>query len=369
MSELYIGMISGTSMDGIDAALVDCSTDQPRLVDHYSHDIPVTLREQIYRLAHNDQIDLQQLGETDAQLGETFGEAAMGLLKKTGHKAADIRAIGSHGQTIWHQPKGRYRFSMQIGDANRIAFQTHITTVTDFRRKDMAAGGEGAPLAPALHKVLFHSPQENRAVLNIGGISNLTYLPADRQRKSLGFDCGPGNVLMDAWISQHLSQAFDHHGSWAASATADDSLVGQLMQDPYLQQPPPKSTGREHYHMQWLNQQLKNFEHLTAETVQASLCEFTVASIKQALELFLPPLDSLIVCGGGSHNRHLMQRLQSSMPETPVASSEQFGLHPDWVEAVAFAWFAQQTLLGHSLDLKDITGAGENRVAGAIYPA
>ena len=201
MSDLYIGLISGTSMDGIDAALVDLSNNTINLIAHHNHAIPQTLRDQLIKLAQNTQVDLNTLGATDAELGDVFARAAQALIDKTEFSNKDIAAIGSHGQTIWHNPDIEHKFSLQIGDANRIAYHTKITTVADFRRKDMAAGGEGAPLAPALHQALFRSDDENRAILNIGGISNLTYLPRNAQEKCIGFDCGPGNVLMDTWIA------------------------------------------------------------------------------------------------------------------------------------------------------------------------
>jgi anhydro-N-acetylmuramic acid kinase len=370
MTELFIGLISGTSMDGIDAALVDCSDEKPRLLDHLSHPIPAPLRQRIFQLAHNQNIDLNLLGETDAELGEVFADAANRLLQQAGQSAAGIRAIGCHGQTIWHNPGSRHKFTLQIGDANRITYRTGITTVADFRRKDMAAGGEGAPLAPALHRAIFSSDRENRGVLNIGGIANLSYLPASRDEHCFGFDCGPGNVLMDHWISQQQSLPFDRDGAWAASARASDELVSALMrEDSYLAAPPPKSTGREHYHLQWLTEQLRPFSQLAPETIQASLAEFTAQSISQALRQHLANIETLIVCGGGTHNSHLMGLLQQHNPQLQVASSEQFGLHPDWVEAVAFAWLAKQALLGQVTDLRHITGARKNVVLGAIYPA
>lgn len=356
-------------MDGIDAALVDFNEHPLRLLEHISYPLPPPLRQNIFHLAQNSNPDLNLLGETDARVGEVFADAANALLDKSNRKAVDIRAIGSHGQTIWHNPDTTYRFSLQIGDANRIAYRTGITTVADFRRRDMAAGGQGAPLAPAFHRAIFTDPKENRAVVNIGGIANITWLPAGGDGKIIGFDCGPANVLMDHWISEHHHQSYDRNGSWAASAEADEGLVAHLMQDAYLHREPPKSTGREHYHLVWLRQQLRDFGHLPTEVVQASLCEFTARSIHHALTRYLPALDRLIVCGGGAHNIELMRRLKASDPRLEVDSSEDHGLHPDWVEAVAFAWLAKQTLEHRAVDLKDITGARENVILGAIYPA
>ncbi len=371
MADLFIGLISGTSMDGIDAALVEFSKRGFQLLGQRSHDIPDELRQNIFRLAHNDRPDLNLLGETDAQLGEVFADAAVTLIKQAGLSPEAIRAIGSHGQTIWHNPDCAFPFSLQIGDANRIVYKTGITTVADFRRRNMAAGGEGAPLAPAFHQAVFTDTRENRAIVNIGGIANVTYLPSrdNKNKKCFGFDCGPGNVLMDHWINLHRKQRFDKNGDWAKSGRTTDELLKRLMQDEYLQRPPPKSTGREHYHMHWLNRQLQGFEDLPTDAVQASLCEFTALSISRAITDFLPAIDRIMVCGGGAHNKYLMERLQRHQDTIPVDSTETHGLHPDWVEAAAFAWLAKQALEGRKTDLANITGARENQVLGAIYPA
>ena len=258
---------------------------------------------------------------------------------------------------------------MQIGDANRIAFKTGITTVADFRRKDLAAGGEGAPLTPAFHKLAFSSNEEDRAVLNIGGISNITCLPSDNNQPCFGFDTGPGNMLMDSWTDKHHNQPYDKNGEWAASVAPDSGLVNLLLNDPFIQQSPPKSTGREHYNLGWLDKQLEQFPGLDAPTIQASLCAFTVQSIRLAIEKFTPGIKSLIVCGGGVHNLHLMHSLDSALPGIQVSSSEEYGLHPDWIEATAFAWLAKQTLEGRPGNLPEVTGASSPLVLGAIYPA
>ena len=369
MSELYIGLMSGTSMDGIDAALVELSNNQFKLVGTHSHPLPADLKFTLQQLALDQPgTSIDQLGEADAELGELFADATNHLLKIHHYQASDVIAIGCHGQTIRHRPDLKYPFSLQIGDANRIAHRTGITTISDFRRRDIAAGGEGAPLAPAFHKAFFSSTTETRGVLNIGGIANITYLPSDPAQLCSGFDTGPGNMLMDSWIQKHQQEEFDRDGRWAASGQLDHPLIKQLMNDPYLQQTPPKSTGREHYHLKWLEQQLENFNDLKAENVQASLCEFTCLSIQQALQLYAPDIQQLIVCGGGVHNQHLMRRLQSLNPDIPVNSSEHFGLDPDWVEAVAFAWLARQTLTGQSGNLPEVTGADKAVILGAIHP-
>ncbi|VAW69813.1 Anhydro-N-acetylmuramic acid kinase [hydrothermal vent metagenome] len=371
MSDFYIGLMSGTSMDGIDAALVEFSQDKINLVAHHSHNIPPALKEKLKLLALDaPEASIDLLGEADTELGIIFADAVKTLLKHSGIKAEQITATGSHGQTIRHRPDLKNTFSIQIADANRISYLTGITTVADFRRKDMAAGGEGAPLAPAFHQQVFHSTKENRAVLNIGGISNITFLPADTSQACFGFDTGPGNTLMDGWIQKHQNHAFDNNGDWAASATADNELVKQLMQDSFVLAKPPKSTGREHYNLSWLEQQLTDFKHLNTAQVQSSLCQFTCDSIVYGIQHELPDIDTLIVCGGGAHNRHLIELLSHKLKENRIKteSSESFGVSPDWVEAIAFAWLARQTISRLPGNIPAVTGAERDVVLGAIYP-
>jgi len=358
-------------MDGIDAALVEFKNKQIKLVGSHSHPVPQTLKKQLQLLSLNSpEASLDILGEADTHLGIVFADAVKSLLNKTGYKAQQITAIGSHGQTIRHRPDLKNSFSMQIGDANRISYLSGITTVADFRRKDMAAGGEGAPLAPAFHQQVFHAETENRAVLNIGGISNITFLPADKKHNSFGFDTGPGNMLMDAWIQQQQNKDYDESGLWAASNIADASLVKQLMQDAFILNTPPKSTGREHYHLDWLNQQLEKIDsHLDAGQIQASLCQFTCDSIIYAIEKHLPEIDTLIVCGGGVHNTNLINQLAEKLTSARLASSEEYGTPPDWVEAIAFAWLARQTVNRQAGNLPAVTGACQALVLGAIFPA
>jgi len=369
MTELYAGLMSGTSMDGIDAVLVRFNGSQIKLIASHSHSIPADLKAKLSLLSLNSESStIDMLGEADAELGDLFADAINKLLSNAGIQANQVTGIGSHGQTIRHRPDLANRFTMQIGDANKISYKTGITTVADFRRKDMAANGEGAPLAPAFHQHVFHSDNENRAVLNIGGISNLSYLPKDKTQDCFGFDCGPGNILMDAWIQRHQQQAFDKNGEWAASTDADQNFVAQLMRDFFIRQQPPKSTGKEHYNLDWLEQQ-NGFKQLTAAQVQASLCQFTCHSIVYAIKNFLPGLNRLIVCGGGAHNTQLMSLLNHRLPEINIESSEIHGIHPDWVEAIAFAWLAKKTLNKESGNLPAVTGANRAIILGAIYPA
>lgn len=368
MPEYYIGLMSGTSMDGIDAALVEFNGKHIKLIASHSHHIPQALKEKLQILALDAPgASLDMLGEADTELGSVFADATNTLLKLANFRAEQITAIGSHGQTVRHRPDLKNSFSMQIGDANKISYLTGITTVADFRRKDMAAGGEGAPLAPRFHQQVFHSDDENRAILNIGGIANITYLPSQATSNSFGFDTGPGNTLMDAWIQKHRHKNYDNNGMWSASATADQQLVNHLMLDAFVNSKPPRSTGREHYNLNWLAQQLKNFSHLDAGQVQASLCQFTCNSIVHAIEEHLPETHSLIVCGGGVHNAHLMNQLSEKLARIRVTSSDDFGIHPDWVEAIAFAWLARQTINKKPGNLPMVTGARQETVLGAVY--
>lgn len=374
MRELYVGLMSGTSMDGIDAALVEFDQHHIELRASHSQPIPPALKHKLQLLSLDAaEASIDMLGEADTELGQLFATATLQLLQSADTATSDIAAIGCHGQTIRHRPDLEHRFSLQIGDANQITHLTGITTVNDFRRRDIAAGGEGAPLAPAFHQQVFTSPEENRAVLNIGGICNLTYLPAhtngDTNSSCFGFDCGPGNGLMDAWVQLHKQQAYDASGQWAASSTADPALLAQLMSDPFLQQPPPKSTGKEHYHLDWLQQQLATVSELPPEKVQATLNQFTCESVATAVKQYLPSIKRLIMCGGGVHNSHLFNGLQRCLPDIHIESSEQHGVHPDWVEAMAFAWLARQTLLGLPGNLPAVTGADRQLVLGSITPA
>lgn len=370
MPELYIGLMSGTSMDGIDAALVDFKDNQIRLVDSYSHSIPKSLKEKLKLLSLDaPEASIDMLGEADTELGLVFAEAVNLLISKAGITSKQVIAIGSHGQTIRHQPNIKNSFSLQIGDANRISYTTGITTVADFRRKDMAADGEGAPLAPAFHQQVFHSDSENRAILNIGGISNITFLPADSNQPSFGFDTGPGNILMDAWIHKHKNKNFDADGQWASSTDADTNLARLLMQDSFISSPPPKSTGREHYNLDWLQHQLDQTPQLKPDLVQATLNQFTRDSIAYAISNHLPDISRLIICGGGAHNHYLISQLSAQLTGIKVETSDTHGIHPDWVEAIAFAWLARQTINKIPGNMPSVTGAKQAVILGAVYPA
>lgn len=372
-SELYIGLISGTSADAIDAALVDFTTASPCLVAHHNEPLDVSTKATIHQLAHPGADEIDRLGDLDHKLGMAFAQAANRLIEKAGLRPGDIVAIGSHGQTLRHRPPGNGKtepFTLQVADPNLIAHHTGITTVADFRRRDMAAGGHGAPLVPALHQALFHSDCIDRAVINIGGVANVTWLPASGA--TIGFDTGPGNNLMDAWIQKTLGRAFDTDGQWAASGTPNDSLLRVLLAHPFFRSAPPKSTGPEEFHLSWLDECLLQLEEtLKPEDVQATLLSLTARTIADSLSPLLAQggASEMYLCGGGAHNSQLREALSARLPGTSVGQTDALGLPADWVEAVAFAWMAKQTLRGLTSNLPAVTGASAPQVLGGIYPA
>ncbi len=370
MSAYYIGLMSGTSVDGIDAALVDFGVSPPALLAARTIAWPDRLRQQISDTIENhQQLSLETLGRLDSAIGTELAAAASAVLEQTSLDCGKITAIGSHGQTLFHAPDGSTGFSMQAGDPNRIAEKTGITTVADFRRRDIAAGGQGAPLVPAFHQTLFQQSDCNRAILNIGGMANLTLLPAGGDAVT-GFDTGPGNILLDSWYRVHHGSGFDRGGQWSAGGQLQQSLLDELLAHPYFPQNPPKSTGRETFCLHWLQELLDRSGHrkIDARDVQRTLVEFTAVSVTLALQHYAADTEQVLVCGGGIHNRFLMQRLTGLLSPRPVESTEKYGLHPDWVEAVAFAWLAKQTLEGMAGNLPAVTGARHPVVLGAIYP-
>lgn len=364
-STLYIGLMSGTSLDGIDAALVDFK-DGARLLARGHRPLPADLTSALLALSQsNAPVSLELIGQLETTLGKAFAEAVNALCAAHGIAPGQIRAIGSHGQTVRHDPNGALPYTLQLGDANLIAELTGITTVADFRRRDVAAGGQGAPLVPAFHKAVFAQPGEDRAVLNIGGIANVTLLLHDGTVG--GFDTGPGNGLMDAWCRRHWDIAFDDGGRRAAAGAIDAELLERLLLDPWLQLPPPKSTGRDYFQLDWLDDQLQGL-HSSPESVLHTLNAFTARSIADALSMagFAP--QSVLVCGGGVHNALLMRHLQELL-SCPVRSTGALGIDPDYVEAMAFAWLAKQCLDGQPGNVTDVTGAAGPRILGAIYQA
>lgn len=362
-SELYIGMISGTSRDGVDLALVDLEEGRPDLLMARCVVYPKALRKGIDQLIEAGQRPAPgQADELDRQLGHFYARIANDLIKEAGLESRDLEAIGSHGQTVWHQPGGPDPVSLQLGDGRIMARVTGIAVVTDFRSADIAAGGEGAPLAPLLHQALFSSPLECRAVLNLGGIANLSLL--DQQQPLIGFDCGPANCLMDLWVRQHTGAEFDDAGSWAAGGAVIGALLGRFLDDGYFARTPPKSTGLEYFNHTWLADRLEGI-NARPRDIQRTLAELTVQSVADALHM-AGGAERLLVCGGGVHNRFLMARLADVLEGCEVESTRGLGMHPDWVEASLFAWLARERLARRPLDTRSITGADKPVLLGAI---
>ncbi len=366
--DLLVGLMSGTSMDAIDAVLVRVGTRDFELLACHEHPIPPTLREQIHTLSHPGEQEIHGLGQLDRQLGEYFADATRLLLSQSGTPAEQVRAIGSHGQTVRHHPPsvtapGEPAYTLQIGDPNIIAERTGITTVADFRRRDLAAGGEGAPLVPAFHDFLFADAQKRRAVVNIGGIANASLL---LDGEVSGFDTGPGNTLLDHWIFRHRGEHYDPLGAWSAEGEVDSGLLAALAAHPYLALPSPKSTGKEAFNLDWLDQVLAGLPAISPQDVQATLAEFAALSITESLAGFA--LDDVYVCGGGASNTDLMRRLYQRLSPVYLGTTAELGCDPAWVEAAAFAWLAWRTLQGLPGNVPAVTGAGGPRVLGAIFP-
>ena len=361
---LYIGLISGTSVDGVDCVLVDFSENTPKIVSTHFQPSPEELRNEVLKVCAGAPLSLEQLGTLDIKIGHFFAAAVNELLALSNTLPRDIAAIGSHGQTVWHKPNGAYPFSMQLGDANSIAYLTNIKTVADFRRMDVAAGGQGAPLAPLLHQDIFYCATTDRAVVNIGGISNITCLPASG--KNLAFDTGPGNVLMDYWIGKHKHQRYDENGDWAMTGQIVSALLDRFLAEPYLKLPHPKSTGRELFNGDWLEKQLSEFSEIAPADVQATLLEFTATTVACDIGLQIQP-SALYVCGGGAHNTALIASLARKLANCKVDSTAALGVHPDWVEAVAFAWMARERMLGRLIDTAAFTGAARPVALGGVY--
>ena len=362
---LYLGLISGTSADGIDAALVRFEP-QLNVIAAHTAAYSDALRKRVLALATRDAaIALDDFGRLDVEIGAAFGAAARSLLRAAGIDPAAVVAIGSHGQTVCHRPDGAHPFSLQIGDPSVIAERSGILTVADFRRADVAAGGQGAPLLPALHAAVFADPAIARAILNLGGIANLTVLAPGCE--VLGFDTGPANCLLDAWAARHLGTARDHNGAWAQSGRVDRALLANWLADPYFAAAPPKSTGREVFNLDWLDARLPAV--LAPADVQASLLHLSARSIAEAIRAHGRGTREVYACGGGVHNAMLMDALRAELPGVRVETTTALGLDPDYVEAVGFAWLARARLLNESGNLPSVTGARGPRLLGAIYPA
>ncbi|MBI4695118.1 MAG: anhydro-N-acetylmuramic acid kinase [Gammaproteobacteria bacterium] len=368
---LFLGLISGTSMDGVDAALVDIDGAGIGPRAFHLHPYPATLRQRLERLVRADRPDsIGELGRLHSAVGRTFADAAVALLRKCGTPSSAVTAIGSHGQTIGHAPGGSEPFSLQIGDPSSIAHATRIVTVADFRAKDVAAGGQGAPLVPPFHEAFFRRPGESLAIVNIGGIANVTLLPAAPERPVLAFDCGPGNTLMDLWIQSARGQQRDDDGGFAAEGNVDPALLATLLTDPYFGLPPPKSTGRDYFNRAWLDAMLArhgNATRLPEATVQATLAALTARGVADAVSRLLPGCGAVAVCGGGAHNAHLLSELGRHLPGRTVETTLERGLDPDFVEATAFAWLAYRRLAGLPGNMPTVTGAAHPVILGGVY--
>ncbi len=374
----FIGLMSGTSVDGIDAVVLRVNQQshgdnrtQASPTDESPFDIvashceayPEDLQDTLLSMAQPGINEIDRLGQADRQVADYFARAAMSVMTQAGLSSHEVAAIGSHGQTVRHRPTGDAAFTLQIGDPNRIAELTGITTVADFRRRDVAAGGQGAPLTPAFHRAAFGTAAETTAVVNIGGIANATLLLEDGS--IVGFDTGPGNTLLDAWTRHHQGRSYDVNGDWAASGRVDTTLLYRLLDDHYFRCPPPKSTGPEYFNSDWL--QARADPRQGPVNIQRTLVELTAVSIADAIKPYAPK--RVAICGGGAHNRFLMGRLSGLLEPAKVTTTETMGIHPDWVEAACFAWLAYRTLSGLAGNEPAATGAAGYRVLGAIYPA
>jgi anhydro-N-acetylmuramic acid kinase len=367
MPALFVGIMSGTSLDGIDIALTSIEAPRNiRLLGARCVPFPLELRNALLNLCQPGHDEVRRSALAGQDWARLAADGVNALLEELGVTAGQITAIGSHGQTIRHHPE--QGFSVQIGAPSLLAEMTGVTVVADFRSRDLAAGGEGAPLVPAFHHWLLSHPDVHRVLVNIGGFANLTLLRPNEP--VTGFDSGPGNVLMDEWITRHLGLPYDQEGRWAGEGKVDDALLSAMLADPYFRRGAPKSTGREYFNATWLGQQLESQPRPPAPVdVQATLLELTARSIAEAARATAHGCDELYICGGGAHNRVLMSRLQSLLEPLPVSSTQALGVDPDWMEAMAFAWLAWRRLTDQPGNLPAVTGARGERVLGAVYSA
>src|SRR5471032_2295707 len=361
---LYIGVMSGTSLDGLDIALIEQAPAIKLIATHYIP-MPESLRAELLGLCASGPDEIARSAIAQQNWVKLAAQGIHTLLDQQQLKPHDIRAIGSHGQTIRHEPARG--FTVQIGNPALLTELTGITVVSDFRSRDVAAGGQGAPLVPAFHEALFGERAGNRAVLNIGGFSNLSMI--ETGKPVAAFDCGPGNVLLDAWIQSQHGKSFDRDGAWGATGQVDPLLLKALLSDPFFLTKGPKSTGREVFNLGWVHHHLFQLPTIAPENVQATLLELTALTITESLQAAQAQTNELLVCGGGAHNAALMARMAALLPQTKVSSTAAFGVDPDWVEAMAFAWLAHCCLEGVPANRPSVTGAKGLRVLGAIYPA
>jgi anhydro-N-acetylmuramic acid kinase len=365
--KLYIGLMSGTSLDGVDVALVDFKNNQhPQLIHMHFLPYPQKIRSQILALQHPTENELETSALMANTLARLYSDAVNQLLKSAQLSSSLITAIGCHGQTIRHQPgfKDGVGFTLQIGNAALLSELTNITVISDFRSRDIAAGGQGAPLVPAFHQAMFSHSRKNRAIINIGGIANITFLA--KSGEVLGFDSGPGNMLIDSWTKLHLGKDFDANGDWASTGVILNSLLFDMLSEPYFAISPPKSTGRDLFNDHWLKQHLL-YPHLRSEDVARTLIELTSQTIQQAIVKTCADIDEVYLCGGGAHNTLLKDSLQKLLGNIKLETTDTLGIGVDWLEAVAFAWLAKLCLNRETANLPKVTGANGARILGAIY--
>lgn len=369
MPERYLGLMSGTSADGIDAVVAEFDGDRfVALLACCHREFPGALRRQLIEVSVDQPpLSLRAFATLDAAIGDAFAAAATDLLGESGIDPASITAIGSHGQTLFHDgPQG---LSLQLGDANRIAAATGITTVADFRRLDLALGGQGAPLVPAFHEALFRTSAEDRVALNLGGIANVTVLPSASSAAVIGFDTGPANGLMDEWMQRCCGRPYDENGTLAATGTVNEAMIDALLADPYFSLPAPKSTGRDYFRIDWVQARYPAMQRMSPADVQASLAQVTVRSVGDAVRAALPQAARLIVCGGGSRNLELLRLLGAALPGIAIDTSDAHGLAPEWIEATAFAWLAMRRMNGQPGNLTRVTGARRAAALGSVVLA
>lgn len=353
--DLYIGIMSGTSFDGVDVVLCEIDADTCNLICSLEYPMPLELKTDILMMIEGKNT-LEEVGQIDHRLGILFTQAVGALLIRENIYAGSVKAIGLHGQTLWHEPEGEYPFSMQLGDPNILTAKTGIPVVADFRRKDVTLGGQGAPFAPAFHEFIFNNIKGSIAVLNIGGMANITVL----DEKLIGYDTGCGNVLLDLWIAEHQGLSYDKDGEWARSGSVDYTLLDAMMSDAFFEQHYPKSTGREKFNKAWLQGNLIGKTH-NPEDVQRTLLELTALSISNEVLRF--NRDIVLLCGGGAKNSFLVERIKAFMPNVEVVIAQ----NADYIEAMTFAWLAYKRVHREKVNLKDVTGASDNAILGGIY--
>lgn len=368
--ELYLGLMSGTSMDGLDIALVEFIDDLPELVSHQQFELPNGLKTQLHQLCDTHSNELDCFGKADRDFAIFCADSVLEFLRQRNLSANAITAIGSHGQTVRHQPETNPSYTIQLGDPNTLAALTGIAVVADFRRKDIALGGQGAPLVPAFHHAVFSSFNESRAILNLGGIANITWLPGVASGVT-GFDTGPANTLLDRWFKAcHIDHEddFDRHGAFAARGQVQENLLNNLLNDPFFQRPPPKSTGREVFNLDWLQQQIGDLSAYRPADIQTTLVALTARSVADAVRQWLPEQpDTIFVCGGGAYNPILMSALKAELPNKQWHATSVLGVSPQHVEAMAFAWLAYCYMHRKPGNLPAVTGASRPTILGGLY--